>query len=522
MIKKIIIGAVLSVFLITSQAHAGFFGDLVSGVKLRLGANALDATKMEALPTPAPIVTSYVDWGDGDCTADISQSGYEQWGTIIQYTNPDGTTEPACYINGINYFNFTVPNTPQKPTAVSDIKRVAPVAAISTPTAIPTVKVQPVSTNNADILKALSGMKNASVSSDTASEILRSLSRGATGSDVMTIQEKLRLLGFLSGNADGKYGPATEDAIRRFQASRGLTADGKAGAKTIASLDVNIRSVGSTSSGASLGSTGGTTSPSLCNSVAPSIRVISPNGGETFTAGGPITIKWNKCNMTEDVYIQLYRTSGSGQTPINLGQTQNDGQQGYTIPSTASGQYRVRILAMSNWNGANQNAPVDDSDNSFTINNNLSGLLVSYANSSVTVATGPNGGDDIGTFKVKFKVTNNTNGDVYLDRTCLQDPVTGVGSLFYIYQTSSGMISIPNSTCSYISTSGADQTQTSFLVAEGDSEIFELSTVADPVFAGLYRMKINRIGYNIVDGEGNQVVQGSMLDNLKTAYIYLD
>jgi len=130
--------------------------------------------------------------------------------------------------------------------------------------------------------------------------------------------------------------------------------------------------------------------------------------------------------------------------------------------------------------------------------------------------------NDTGTFKVKFKVTNNAQGDIYLDRTCLQDPVTGVSSLFYIYQTSGGTISIPNSTCSYTSTSGADQTQTSFLVAEGDSEIFEVTTTADPVSAGLYRMKINRIGYNIIDGEGNQVIYGSTLDPLKTAYIYLN
>ena len=41
--------------------------------------------------------------------------------------------------------------------------------------------------------------------------------RGARGDEIKQIQEALRIMGFLSGNADGDFGPATEEAVKRYQ-----------------------------------------------------------------------------------------------------------------------------------------------------------------------------------------------------------------------------------------------------------------------------------------------------------------
>jgi L,D-transpeptidase ErfK/SrfK len=54
----------------------------------------------------------------------------------------------------------------------------------------------------------------------------------ASGPDVRAVQELLRILGFYQGDPDGVYGPATVDAVKRFQAQHDLVADGIVGPAT--------------------------------------------------------------------------------------------------------------------------------------------------------------------------------------------------------------------------------------------------------------------------------------------------
>lgn len=56
---------------------------------------------------------------------------------------------------------------------------------------------------------------------------------GSTGNEVKSIQKKLRELGFYSGNVDGIYGSQTQSAVKKFQKSVGITADGIAGKNTL-------------------------------------------------------------------------------------------------------------------------------------------------------------------------------------------------------------------------------------------------------------------------------------------------
>lgn len=60
---------------------------------------------------------------------------------------------------------------------------------------------------------------------------LPTLRRGASGNDVVILQQSLGL-----SPVDGKFGPNTEAAVRAFQARKGLDADGVVGPRTWGAL----------------------------------------------------------------------------------------------------------------------------------------------------------------------------------------------------------------------------------------------------------------------------------------------
>ncbi|WP_308809807.1 peptidoglycan recognition protein family protein [Archangium lansingense] len=62
------------------------------------------------------------------------------------------------------------------------------------------------------------------------------LSEGSKGPDVQRLQSVLTRLGYLSGKADGDFGPKTKQALLRFQRDWRLTADGEYGPRTRAAL----------------------------------------------------------------------------------------------------------------------------------------------------------------------------------------------------------------------------------------------------------------------------------------------
>ncbi|MBR4443756.1 MAG: spore cortex-lytic enzyme [Clostridia bacterium] len=65
---------------------------------------------------------------------------------------------------------------------------------------------------------------------------------GSSGSNVAKVQQRLIQFGYLKGEADGRYGEATRDAVILFQKRNGLTVDGRVGASTAAALGVTLSS----------------------------------------------------------------------------------------------------------------------------------------------------------------------------------------------------------------------------------------------------------------------------------------
>ncbi len=64
----------------------------------------------------------------------------------------------------------------------------------------------------------------------------RNLSKGSEGEDVRALQLRLTELGYAPGDADGKFGSGTREAVKAFQKRNGLSADGIAGKQTQAVL----------------------------------------------------------------------------------------------------------------------------------------------------------------------------------------------------------------------------------------------------------------------------------------------
>ena len=75
---------------------------------------------------------------------------------------------------------------------------------------------------------------------------------GSRGSEVRTIQGKLKRWGYYTGNVDGIYGSLTVAAVKRFQQKNGLKVDGIAGTQTLNAMGImQSSSSGSSSSSSS-------------------------------------------------------------------------------------------------------------------------------------------------------------------------------------------------------------------------------------------------------------------------------
>ncbi len=86
----------------------------------------------------------------------------------------------------------------------------------------------------------------------SSTDVTQTLSKfGSKGNEVTQIQQKLKDQGFYYGEVDGIYGKNTENAVIKYQQSKGLRIDGIAGSETLNSLGITSSSGGSTTSSSS-------------------------------------------------------------------------------------------------------------------------------------------------------------------------------------------------------------------------------------------------------------------------------
>ncbi|MBQ8093964.1 MAG: peptidoglycan-binding protein [Clostridia bacterium] len=104
--------------------------------------------------------------------------------------------------------------------------------------------------------------KTTTTSTVTASSSDNMLKLGSKSDEVRTLQTNLKTLGYYSGSITGNYGNLTKEAVYNFQRANGLSADGVAGAKTLAAIKTKLASNGSSSTSTSSVSTSTSSSSS--------------------------------------------------------------------------------------------------------------------------------------------------------------------------------------------------------------------------------------------------------------------
>jgi hypothetical protein len=109
------------------------------------------------------------------------------------------------------------------------------------------------------------------------------------------------------------------------------------------------------------------TAPTCDSNSLPSIKVISPNGGEIYKPGQQVAVKWNSCNIIA-TNIGIYLKDKNLADPYKLiYPSPNDGNEVITLPTTEySGMHygkNFKIMISNDASGG------DYSDNLFTISN---------------------------------------------------------------------------------------------------------------------------------------------------------
>jgi hypothetical protein len=182
------------------------------------------------------------------------------------------------------------------------------------------------------------------------------------------------------------------------------------------------------------------------DSIAPSVTVTAPNGGESWTAGTTQNITWTATDNVGVTSVDLYySTSGSGGTftAIATGLA-NTGSYAWKVPNTASTNAFVKAVA----HDAAGNTGTDLSDAAFTIIG-----VADTTPPSVTV-TAPNGGQSWNagtTHNITWTATDNvgvTSIDLYYSTTGSSGTFTAIAT--GIANTGSYAWKVPN-----ISTSNA-------------------------------------------------------------------
>lgn len=200
----------------------------------------------------------------------------------------------------------------------------------------------------------LTSQANTNVCTNLPTDLAIGATNSSSNNMVGMLQTFLINEGFLVTTSIGRFGPATEEAVIRFQRANSLSASGFVGPLTRALIKSRTCTTPTTPAPSTPVSTPAPTTQTPSQTIAPGYVVTYPTAGRSFTLGDQTTISWTG-PKDQSVDITLEDQNGVGQGYIASG-LYNITQYTWKVGEIFSGDkktisgpgtYRIRVRSSS-------------------------------------------------------------------------------------------------------------------------------------------------------------------------------
>ena len=219
-----------------------------------------------------------------------------------------------------------------------------------------------------------SSASSSSSSSVSGSAILR---YGTRSDEVLKLQQNLTKLGLYTGTISGHYGSITEAAVMNFQRKNGLSADGIAGAKTLAKIEEKVNGSSSSSSSGSSSSSSSSSGNAAANSSngllkygvrSDAVRTLQQNLKTLGYYDGSVTGNFGR--LTKEAVYNFQKANGLSADGVAGAKTLSS-ISGKLSGNSSSGNSSSSGSSNSNSNSSGSSSSNNGSDSSTLLNTSV-------------------------------------------------------------------------------------------------------------------------------------------------------
>ncbi len=257
------------------------------------------------------------------------------------------------------------------------------------------------------------------------------------------------------------------------------------------------------------------------------LAIISPNGGETWTASTTRNIVWKGGAADWNVSMQLMNKERTKTVKTITAKTANTGSYSWIITSDIPpGSYYLRMACVNC--KSNVTGRTDFSNAPFTIAHNTApvGPVLTMLEAATVSTSGDGANDDLGTFKVKFRI-GAVGTPVYVASVVSVASAPTVPKAVTMVQFERAGVTVATGTTALLTSLTVVNENAAGLyeIPQGTTADFVVTgTVQLPEagLAGMFRMSLLSLGWT-TDGSGGTPFNTDNLANpFQTSYISLN